>query len=202
MKSSGKKVGAANAGKGCQQDTGRSVPGFTKTCAQTAVSCWLPRSSFTGTDLPSRHALLRILLNSTGTIEELTPWYAYFRSALLENRPRTVYETFGHPVACGYQAVTVRIDATSQQADRSPLRPLPFRHHRRQHCQPRAPQRFRRPLRGHIPRHPLQGQAMDGPYSTPLLRSDTRPLYGTSGRVSVDTTWDGNMRESRGSRQD
>ena len=35
-----------------------------------------------------------------GTIEELTPWYAFYRDLLLNKRPRTEYETFGHPVAC------------------------------------------------------------------------------------------------------
>jgi hypothetical protein len=33
-------------------------------------------------------------------VDELTPWYAYYRKALLSKRLRTEYETFGHPVAC------------------------------------------------------------------------------------------------------
>ena len=36
----------------------------------------------------------------SGTIEELTPWYSYYREAVFNRRPRTEYETFGHPVAC------------------------------------------------------------------------------------------------------
>ena len=40
------------------------------------------------------------MLYLLATIEELTPWYAFYRDLLLNKRPRTEYETFGHPVAC------------------------------------------------------------------------------------------------------
>lgn len=39
----------------------------------------------------------------TGTINELTPWYGFYRESLVNLRPRTEYETFGHPVACKSQ---------------------------------------------------------------------------------------------------
>lgn len=38
-----------------------------------------------------------------GTVEELTPWYTFFRDRIASRRPRTEYETFGHPVACEYR---------------------------------------------------------------------------------------------------
>lgn len=43
-----------------------------------------------------------VVANATlkGTIDELTPWYGHYRRALINLRPRTEYETFGHPVAC------------------------------------------------------------------------------------------------------
>ena len=43
---------------------------------------------------------LLTLFHLVAPVDELTPWYAYYRKALLSKRLRTEYETFGHPVAC------------------------------------------------------------------------------------------------------
>lgn len=71
-----------------------------------------------------------------GTVDELTPWYGYYREKVVSLRPRTEYETFGHPVAC----------MSSQLKEENALLIHCIRHACSLNSKPRAPERICRAI--------------------------------------------------------